>query len=137
MGVCGVFGGRMTEAIGSFDIRNFSGTLRELLILRINQMGQVNSPKHFWQAQQEITRLRARLERAYRATLQKARLHQKTPPDLWMFGLAAYELLSEQGLRLDAVLALSNARLARLALELAAPIEAGWQLPLFEKTSRE
>jgi hypothetical protein len=108
---------------GKFDARNFGGVMREIMIFRINQMGHVNTSNHFWQAQQDIKQLRAKLERVYNADVQRvARLSKQRKQsgdgaiELWMLGYAAYVLICEEGRRLDDVRKMSGPKLIKAAM---------------------
>ena len=109
---------------GKFDARNFSGVMREILIFRMNQMGRVNTANHFWVAQQEIIKLRQKLERAYNGQLQRAKISKNTEDvvELWAYGLAAYVLICHEGRRLDDVCKLSGPKLVKKAIEVSTPI---------------
>jgi len=140
---------------GKFDSRNFGGVMREILIFRINQfkVNNINTPKDFWRAQQEIVKLRVKLERVYKGQLQRAKSEDESI-ELWMIGLAAYMLICEEGKRMDDVREMSGPKLVKKAREICEPIvkestpllaawqEAGrpaeeahiWQMPYcFEK----
>lgn len=113
-----------------FDVRNFAGVMRELLIHRINATSKGKDYNaSFWSAQNDIANLRKRLETAYRSELQKGKAVTANSyplvgrmPEIWMFGLAAYHLLVEKGRRFDDVFNMSLSKLARLAGELGQPI---------------
>lgn len=145
----------------TFNIQLFSAVMREILIFRMNQMAHVNSADHFWQAQQETVKLRSKLETVYKSTTQKAQMKHsfktkmlpseiitepfsaiELPPDIWMFGAAAYDLITEQGMRLDAVLNMSGNKLAELAAKQGELFKAkaetdGDSVYLIPKKSRE
>ena len=129
----------------TFLITDYAKTLREILIFRINQLSIVNSANDFWQAQSDVTLLRNKLQSAYGSAIQKAQFQKKETegvPDIWMFGAAAYELITEQGMRLSDVLNMSGNKLAQLAAEQGAILKAkaeqdGEGVYLFEKKSRE
>lgn len=98
-----------------FDIKNFSGTIREIMTFLINTKGIVNTKVHFDEAQEEVVKLRNRLQDAYNSEMKKrlpyvGRLGKKPffVPDMsleiWMYGAAAYDLITEQGRRLQDVL---------------------------------
>jgi hypothetical protein len=119
----------------TFDARNYSGTLREILIFRVNQLSLVNDANDFWQAQSEVNTLRNKLQTAYNSAVQKAQMRhgfkaRKSPsetmaeplsaieyPEIWTFSAAAYDLITEQGMRLADVVNMSGAKLAQLAIE--------------------
>lgn len=105
-----------------FDMRNFSGVMRELLIHRVNATSKGKDYSTvFWAAQNDIANLRKRLEAAYKSELQKTRKGQPIA-EIWMYGLAAYHLLTDKKQRFDDVMSMSLSKLARLAGELGQPI---------------
>jgi hypothetical protein len=127
----------------TFDIRLISSTLREILIFRINQAGLENSAEHFWQAQQDVMLIRAELQTAYNSGVQKAKMQKRQDfTELWMFGLLAYQRLTEDGLRLKDFLETPKARMEREAAELGAALKAkaekeGESVYMIRKKSRE
>lgn len=128
-----------------FSITNFSGTIREIFVFRINQMGLVNTKEHWDLAQVDVTNLRNKLQAAYGSAIQKAKFQKKQSegvPDIWMYGAAAYDLITEQGMRLSDVLKMSGNKLTELAAAQGASLRAkaeqdGEGIYLFEKKSRE
>lgn len=130
----------------TWDIKGYAKTLREILIFRINQFAIVNSANDFWQAQSDVTSLRNKLQDAYKSAIQKNQMQKsqqgQTIPEIWVFGAAAYDLITEQGMRLSDVLEMSGAKLAQLAAEQGAILKAkaetdGESVYLFTKKSRE
>lgn len=123
---------------GKFDSRNFGGVMREIWFYRVNEMrefkpDEINTEKHFWRAQREITELRAKLERVYKGQLQRAKSIDESI-ELWMIGFAAYMLICEEGRRLDEVKGMSGPKLVKKAREIcdpiveeAAPLLEAWQ----------
>ena len=112
---------------GKFDVRNFGGVIREIMIFRMNQMGRVNTANHFWKAQQESVALRKKLERAYNSELERQRLSKTDSvnvavTELWMLGIAAYVLICQEGRRLDDVIKMSGPKLVKKAIEVSKPI---------------
>jgi hypothetical protein len=127
----------------TFDIRVFSTVIRELMIYRLNQMGLVNTQEHFWQAQQDAMTIRTELETAYKSSIQKAQTQKGYEfTELWMFGLLAYQRLTEDGLRLKDFFEMPKARMERQAAELGAALKAkaekeGESVYMIKKKSRE
>lgn len=127
----------------TFNITLFSSTMRELMIFFINRQGLVNTEAHFWQAQQDAMLIRQELETAYKSGIQKAQQQKrKEITELWMFGLLAYQRLTEDGLSLKAFLEMPYARMERQALELGKALMKkaetdGESVYLFTKKSRE
>jgi hypothetical protein len=127
----------------TFNIRLISSTLREVMIFLINRQGLINTAEHFWQAQQDVMLLKQELETAYKSGIQKAQQQKRTDvTELWMFGLLAYQRLTEDGLSLKAFLEMPYARMERQAAELGKALmkraEAEGELVyLFEKKSRD
>jgi hypothetical protein len=127
----------------TFLITNFSSTLREILIFRINQLGVTNTEAHFWQAQQDVMLIRAELQTAYNSGIQKAKMQKRQDyTELWMFGLLAYQRLTEDGLRLKDFLEMPKARMERQAAELGAALKVkaekeGESVYMIKKKSRE
>ena len=128
----------------TFNITLISSVMREVLIFRMNQMARENTAKHFWRAQSEVTQLRTKLETAYKSSIQKAKIakQQTAITDLWCYGLVAYDLITEQGMKLSDVLNMSGAKLERMAAEMGTALKAkaqteGESVYLFEKKSRE
>lgn len=110
---------------GKFDARNFGGVMRELIFFRTNQLGDKETAKDLWQAQREVVVLRAKLERVYNGQFQRAKAKSGSTEfqiELWMLGLAAYVLITEEGRRLDDVRNMSGPKLVKKAVELAEPI---------------
>jgi hypothetical protein len=133
----------MVEFSPEFLITNFSTTMREILIFRMNQMSHENSAEHFWQAQQDAMAIRQELETAYKSSIQKAQTQKGYEfTELWMFGLLAYQRLTEDGLRLKDFLEMPKARMERQAAELGAALKAkaekeGESVYMIKKKSRE
>jgi hypothetical protein len=129
-----------------WNITDYAKTLREILIFRINQLAIVNSANDFWQAQSDVTNLRNKLQDAYKSAIQKSQMQKakqgQTVPAIWMFGAAAYDLITEQGVRLSDVLEMSGAKLAQMAAGQGAMLKAkaetdGESVYLFTKKSKE
>lgn len=127
----------------TFDIRLISSVMRELLIHEMNRMAITNTAEHFWQAQQDVMLIRQELETAYKSGIQKAQnQNRKEITERWMFGLLAYQRLTEDGLSLKAFLETPKARMEREAAELGKALKAkaetdGESVYLFNKKSRE
>jgi hypothetical protein len=130
----------------TFMITNFSGTIREIMVFEINRKSLVNDANDFWEAQRDVNKLRNKLQDAYQSAIQKSQFQKAKKgqgvPDIWMFGAVAYDLITEQGQRLDAVLKMSGNKLAELAAQQGEALKAkaaqdGDGVYLFEKKSRE
>lgn len=111
---------------GKFDVRNFSGVMREIKIFRMNQMrnfgrdGEVNTAKDYWASDAEVIKLGGKLRRVYNAQFQKGK--KGDPVELWMLGLAAYVLICQESQRIDSVCKMSGPKLVKKAIEVSAPI---------------
>ncbi|MEO1290440.1 MAG: hypothetical protein AAFV93_22060 [Chloroflexota bacterium] len=104
--------------IDKFDIRNFAQTMREITFYRTRQINRPTDANSFWEAQQEVTKLRSKLERAFNSGVQKAKTAKTDPAELWMFGLAAYKLIAIDGTSIADVIKMSGAKLIAKAQEL-------------------
>lgn len=113
----------MTDKPKTFDIRNFAQTMREITFFRTRQLGEPNDPQSLWQAQREVTVLRGKLEKAFNSGVQKTKLKQQKPAELWMFGLAAYRLIVLEDDDIAYVSRLSGNKLIGYAKEFSEPIE--------------
>lgn len=104
-----------------FNVRSFAEVMREILTHRIIDLakGQPPTDKIFWQAQQDTSNLRKRLESASKSHQQKGQYLE-----IWMFGMAAYQAYVIYNRRLDDVLSMSLSKLARGASEIGQQIEA-------------
>lgn len=113
----------MSDNSGTFDIRNFAQTMREITFYRTRELNRPDDSNTFFQAQRDVVKLRQKLERAFNSAVQKATRKKTEPPELWMFGLVAYRLIVEDGQSIDDVVKLSGNKLADKASELSLPIE--------------
>jgi hypothetical protein len=121
-----------------WDVRDYTQFFTEIIVFRMNQMSLgANTQEHYWKAQADNVLLRNKLQTAYVSAHQKAKMQKPpkgldtpkpSPLEIWMFGAAAYELITEQGMKLEAVLEMSGAKLAELAAE---------QGELFKKKSEQ
>lgn len=123
----------MTKEPETFDIRNFAQTMREIIFYRTRQLNRPDDANSFFQAQQEVARLRAKLEKAYRSSIQKAKRKKEAPPELWMFGAFAYTSIVLGEAQVNTLVKLSGNKLIDGAVAAGEPIEAGKVSNVFEK----
>jgi len=101
-----------------FDVRSFAVVLREILTYRLIEFGGMTEAN--WEkAQKDTVVIRHRLERASASNQQKGAYLE-----IWMFGMAAYQMYVIEHQRFADIVSMSLAKIARKAAEVGQLIEA-------------
>lgn len=106
------------------DVRDYNSLMQEILLFYKEQMSKSETENQFEAMQAELEKLQKKLELAHQSSPKQASI-----PELWSYALVVYDLILQQGMQLDEVLTISNAKLIEMATQR--------QSALREKASRE